>query len=162
MAEYDFTDHAWIGPTLVDQSAGTDTNFIPSVPCSVVKVIFRVVETIGAAACVFTIETQQNDGSAQTPTGAAHLGTMTIPIGAAVPAVYYKDLTSSITTAPPILLPGEQLHIDCATVAQAGSGFITVIYRPLPFVDVEQRQDALEPGYTDTSSTLGLVTEVTT
>lgn len=158
MSELNWSDHAWMSATLTDVSAGTDVDWRAPTACELIRVGIAMTETNGAATAAVTFESQTADATAQDPTGAVHLGTMTIPITQALNTVVWREMSSSITGKPFVLRPGEILHMDCATVAQVGAGYLFVHYRPLPFVDVTlyTANQSTSPGYTDSQTALGI------
>ena len=140
--------------TLTVSGANTASFYFPF-PVRIIRTVAVVTTGVTVAPAILTGAIEQRDGTVTSPTGAAALTTMTIPV-AAVNLGYYLDVVSRL-----ILVPGERIDWTSDGGATAGAVDLSVLVEPMGFVNAQTRR-ATDPGYTDVLGyNLGYLTEVT-
>lgn len=145
----------------VTVSGANAANWVPSVPCRLLRITYVGTTAITVASAVITGSIEQADGTATDPTGASALGLMTLTVAAGtLNGVITKDLQA--TMGDLIVYPGESVDLTSDGGATAGAGRFYLEVEPLGFNDVDMRAHVTShPGSTDLATSLAGRTEVT-
>jgi hypothetical protein len=112
-------------------SAAVVANSMVQFPVSIEKILFKLTTAVvSSGAVVVNFKKRPTLGSA---TGEVSIGTLTIPAGAAINAIYYKDVT------PVEFGVGEFLAVEVTTAAAgmgaAGAGYSAIQLSSSPKTD---------------------------
>jgi hypothetical protein len=121
-------------------TGGVMLEFAPSEPVQIIRWGCIVTVATTADVSILTADHEQAGGAALTPSGAADLGTVTVPISA-VGLGYYKEMA-----VPFLVIPGEQVQISTNGGATAGDAMFFIHYKRMNFQDYtvdRQTYDAL-------------------
>lgn len=125
MEGFDYKEKA-SGVVAID-TAGEMLLFQPSFPVEIIRFGAIVTVATTVAASVLTADHEAIGGGALTPSGAAALGTVTVPV-APIGSGVYKEMEE-----PFLVVPGEQVQINTNGGSTAGDGIVWIHYRQLSF-----------------------------
>lgn len=126
-----------IGAAAVTSTGVLAHRYLAMDSVSVTRIAVVVGTTISSAvSVVINVKKRPTIGSSS---GEVSLGTLTIPTGAAAPAVYYKDINDPAASA---LAPGQEIAFD-VTTASTSAGSVTPLVRVEQDPEVAANQSAL-------------------